>query len=175
MNQYSMKISSGSLLASMPKITRSESWARTPGGKDGAWRDLQRIWVNEVLCWVLAPMQSFLILGSLLQWRWQWASIGHFVFLFSLEGFPKHKLMSTFPRKLSIPINSTKVRSCKTMLPAFSQDFKVKTILIFRELSNWYSLQDCLTKSTDAEICSCVQGETLNHCCLGLGHKKPQI
>ena len=32
--------------------------------------------------WVLAPMQSFVILGSLLQWRWQWASIGHFVFLF---------------------------------------------------------------------------------------------
>ena len=28
-------------------------------------------------------MQSFVILGSLLQWRWQWASIGHFVFLFS--------------------------------------------------------------------------------------------
>ena len=27
-------------------------------------------------------MQSFVILGSLLQWRWQWASIGHFVFLF---------------------------------------------------------------------------------------------
>ena len=24
------------------------------------------------------------ILGSLLQWRWQWASIGHFVFLFVL-------------------------------------------------------------------------------------------
>ena len=27
-------------------------------------------------------MQSFVILGSLRQWRWQWASIGHFVFLF---------------------------------------------------------------------------------------------
>ena len=25
--------------------------------------------------------QAFVILGSLLQWRWQWASIGHFVFL----------------------------------------------------------------------------------------------
>ena len=30
-------------------------------------------------------MQSFVILGSLLQWRWQWASIGHFVFLFISE------------------------------------------------------------------------------------------
>ena len=29
----------------------------------------------------IAELQSFVILGSLLQWRWQWASIGHFVFL----------------------------------------------------------------------------------------------
>ena len=28
------------------------------------------------------PDQNLPILGSLLQWRWQWASIGHFVFLF---------------------------------------------------------------------------------------------
>ena len=27
-------------------------------------------------------MQTFVILRSFLQWRWQWASIGHFVFLF---------------------------------------------------------------------------------------------
>ena len=34
-------------------------------------------------------MQSFVILGSLLQWRWQWASIGHFVFLFvTAAAFP---------------------------------------------------------------------------------------
>ena len=26
---------------------------------------------KEVLRWILAPMQSFVILGSLLQWRWQ--------------------------------------------------------------------------------------------------------
>ena len=39
---------------------------------------------KKVLRWVLVPMQSFVILGSLLQWRWQWASIGHFVFLFQL-------------------------------------------------------------------------------------------
>jgi hypothetical protein len=45
--------------------------------------------------------------------------------------------------KLSIPINSTLVSSCKTTLEAFAKDFK-----------------DCLTKSTDAEICSCVQGLT---------------
>ena len=30
-------------------------------------------------------LQSFVILGSLLQWRWQWASIGQFVFLFYFE------------------------------------------------------------------------------------------
>ena len=30
-------------------------------------------------------MQFSVILGSLLQWRWQWASIGHFVFLFISE------------------------------------------------------------------------------------------
>ena len=29
--------------------------------------------------------QSFVILGSFLQWQWQWASIGHFVFLFPLK------------------------------------------------------------------------------------------
>jgi hypothetical protein len=45
--------------------------------------------------------------------------------------------------KLSTPINSTLVSSCKTTLEAFAKDFK-----------------DCLTKSTDAEICSCVQGLT---------------
>ena len=41
---------------------------------------------KEALRWVLAPMQSFVILGFFLQWRWQWASIGHLVhlvFLFS--------------------------------------------------------------------------------------------
>merc|ERR1711934_311286 len=43
--------------------------------------------------------------------------------------------------KLSIPIDSTKVASCKTTLTAFAKDFK-----------------DCLTKPTDPEICSCVQG-----------------
>jgi hypothetical protein len=45
--------------------------------------------------------------------------------------------------KLSIPINSTQVSSCKTILEKFAKDFK-----------------DCLTKSSDAEICSCVQGLT---------------
>jgi len=45
--------------------------------------------------------------------------------------------------KLSVPINSTLVSSCKTTLEAFAKDFKA-----------------CLTKSTDAEICSCVQGLT---------------
>jgi len=44
---------------------------------------------------------------------------------------------------LSIPINSTQVSSCKTTLEAFAKDFK-----------------DCLTKSTDALIRSCVQGLT---------------
>merc|ERR550532_1867130 len=45
--------------------------------------------------------------------------------------------------KLSIPINSTLVSSCKTILETFAKDFKV-----------------CLTKSSDAEICSCVQALT---------------
>jgi hypothetical protein len=45
--------------------------------------------------------------------------------------------------KLSIPINSTLVSSCKTTLETFAKDFKA-----------------CLTKSTDAEICSCVQALT---------------
>jgi len=45
--------------------------------------------------------------------------------------------------KLSIPINATKVSSCKTTLEAFAKDFKV-----------------CLTKSGDTTICSCIQGLT---------------
>jgi len=45
--------------------------------------------------------------------------------------------------KLSIPINATKVSSCKTILEAFAKDFKA-----------------CLTKSGDATICSCIQGLT---------------
>jgi len=45
--------------------------------------------------------------------------------------------------KLSIPINSTLVSSCNTTLGTFAKDFK-----------------ECLTKSTDAEICTCVQGLT---------------
>ena len=56
MNQYSLKITSGSFLASMPKIT--EQFQKS-------------------------LREKFIVLGSLLQWRWQWASIGHFVFLFS--------------------------------------------------------------------------------------------
>ena len=36
-------------------------------------KDYGYMWgtTRRVLCWVLALMQSFLILGSLLQWRWQ--------------------------------------------------------------------------------------------------------
>jgi len=45
--------------------------------------------------------------------------------------------------KLAIPINSTQVSSCKTILEAFAKDFK-----------------ECLTKSGDATICSCIQGLT---------------
>merc|ERR1711990_46446 len=45
--------------------------------------------------------------------------------------------------KLSVPINSSLVSSCKTTLEAFAKDFK-----------------NCLVKSSDAEICSCVQGLT---------------
>ena len=37
-------------------------------------------------------MQYFVILGSLLQWRWQWASIGHFVFLFEEQHLAKRML-----------------------------------------------------------------------------------
>jgi len=45
--------------------------------------------------------------------------------------------------KLATPINSTLVSTCKDTLEAFAKDFK-----------------DCLTKSSDAEICSCAQGLT---------------
>merc|ERR1719341_2427083 len=45
--------------------------------------------------------------------------------------------------KLPIPIDPAKVSSCKTMLLSFVQEFK-----------------GCLTMSTDAKICSCVQGLT---------------
>merc|ERR1711936_386621 len=45
--------------------------------------------------------------------------------------------------KLATPINSSLVSSCKDTLEAFAKDFK-----------------DCLTKSSDAEICSCAQGLT---------------
>ena len=43
-------------------------------------------WRNGIWCNLKTVMhcknQNLPILGSLLQWRWQWASIGHFVFLF---------------------------------------------------------------------------------------------
>merc|ERR1711963_960160 len=45
--------------------------------------------------------------------------------------------------KLASPIDSTLVSTCKDTLEAFAKAFKV-----------------CLTKSSDAEICSCVQGLT---------------
>merc|ERR1712227_37466 len=45
--------------------------------------------------------------------------------------------------KLATPIDSTLVSTCKDTLEAFAKDFK-----------------DCLTKSSDAEICSCAQGLT---------------
>merc|ERR1711990_288321 len=45
--------------------------------------------------------------------------------------------------KLASPIDATLVSTCKDTLEAFAKDFKV-----------------CLTKSSDAEICSCVQGLT---------------
>ena len=74
------------------------------GGHDGAWGEYGFLWGTKPKELQLKPvqlnesnflpkskktlklktsMQSFVILGSLLQWRWQWASIGHFVFLFS--------------------------------------------------------------------------------------------
>merc|ERR1711997_338653 len=45
--------------------------------------------------------------------------------------------------KLATPIDATLVSTCKDTLEAFAKDFKV-----------------CLTKSSDAEICSCAQGLT---------------
>merc|ERR1712147_42591 len=45
--------------------------------------------------------------------------------------------------KLATPIDATLLSTCKDTLEAFAKDFKV-----------------CLTKSSDAEICSCVQGLT---------------
>ena len=52
----------------------------------GSFKEYGYMWgtkPKEVLRWILVPKQSFVILGSPLQWRWQWASKGHFVFLFS--------------------------------------------------------------------------------------------
>ena len=46
----------------------------------GSYRDA----VCGKLC--INSLQSLVILGSFLRWRWQWASIGHFVFLFSSTG-----------------------------------------------------------------------------------------
>ena len=50
-------------------------------------------------------MQSFVILGSLLQWRWQWASIGHFVFLF-FSSLEFHSLRCTFLLAISLAVLS---------------------------------------------------------------------
>ena len=69
--------SSGSVVASMPKITRSQTWARTPQRFTPAQTSTTFVKVKEN-----SESQNFVILGSLLQWRWQWASLGHFVFLF---------------------------------------------------------------------------------------------
>ena len=35
-------------------------------------------------------MQPIVILGPFLQWRWQWASVGHFVFLFYLQSLQEN-------------------------------------------------------------------------------------
>ena len=47
--------------------------------RNGIWRN----WKD------MNSMQSFVILRSFLQWRWQWASIGHFVFLFPQKFTPR--------------------------------------------------------------------------------------
>ena len=55
-------------------------WAWSPGGSLRLSKFMCDTKPKEVLCW---NQCNPLILGSPLQWRWQWASIGHFVFLFS--------------------------------------------------------------------------------------------
>ena len=45
------------------------------------------------------PTQSFVILESLLRWRWQWASIGHYVFLF---GNIRH-IFDNYTKKIFVP------------------------------------------------------------------------
>ena len=52
-----------------------------------------QILVNGMIPFMDQPDQNLPILGSLLQWRWQWASIGHFVFLlvpWQLQTFCPH-------------------------------------------------------------------------------------
>ena len=130
----------------MPEPSRGPPWASAPHA--WAWGDLQRIWVHvgtkEVLRWVLpkskktqklkthrTSIQSFVILGSLLQWRWQWASIGHFVFLFSSDLHYRH--LSHLPkcqfeaRKIHYVIyfwKGNRTRTSKTMFPS-EQEHKV--------------------------------------------------
>jgi hypothetical protein len=83
MYPYSLKLPPGLMSCSHSGL---RSCFFEHGGQEGAWRDygfMWGTWSKEVLRWVLAPMECFYILGYLLQWRWQWASIGHFVFLFN--------------------------------------------------------------------------------------------
>ena len=83
------------------------------GGHDGAWGEYRFMWgtkPKEVLCWVLAPMQSFVILGSLLQWRWQWASIGHFVFLFFSSKFHSKRCSLLLTMKLDFSHQISEIR-----------------------------------------------------------------
>ena len=93
-------------------------------------------------------MQSFVILGSLLQWRWQWASIGHFVFLFLCHwvvhiwncGSNKHTAES-LPWKEHLPIvqllGQSQVRIQDLYFPACGQLEKLRVAYQSIHRSPW--------------------------------------
>ena len=92
--------------------------------------------------------QNLPILGSLLQWWWQWASIGHFVFLFLNRYFGQKMYFSAKIHFFcTLPQSSLGILQC--LIPPI--------LLMFSRTLNWPNQTKCSQKKKNGE-CSTFAG-----------------
>ena len=95
---HELIFSSGSGVPSMLKITRFSNLSENTTEIHPSWNQYESNFLpkSKKTQKNKSSIQFFVILGSLLQWRWQWASIGHSVYVLVLkDGIMKYSVQYT--------------------------------------------------------------------------------